>query len=657
LFYPALLVVATIGLSAAGLSGTSVGVINAVYGKADPALVAGTPRPIRGDEWQVATPLLVAQSHHGFPPISMDSIGDHTVTVIPDIPNTDWSTAFKPWDLPVLVLDLEHGFAARWWMMSLVLLLGAYLLLLALTDRVDIAVVFSLALWLSPFFQWWYVSSSLDTVGMGTMAVGAFIYSLRAGSTGRRVAWLALSAYSAIGFTLLFYPPFQIPTALVVGVVGVCYVIGRWHELGLTAKRLAVDVAGLAIAIGGTLAVYYLHSRSTIVAIDGTVYPGHRRVSGGGTSLLQLLSAPFGLNIAQHGASLPIKLNQSEISSFILLGPFALLQILFVRLRALASRWRLLLVGTAAIFVAITAWYLIRLPSIVGSFLFLDRVEPRRAILGVGLGGILLMALFCAAEFEHEELPPSTTQGGGSSAPADRQRRLLIGAVVCAGLAFGMYFWAGHDLSETERELHLSLWAAGIMSAAVAVVVLLISARKVIWGGLALVVFGATIALPVNPLYQGLGPLTTSPILSTFDRVASKPPDAAHRAWLSFDNFAFNPILVASGLHTLSAPSIYPNATAWRILDPQHPRVWNRYANVKFVPGPSGAPPQVEVIGTFRAAVQVIIDPCGAAAGRLGVGFVLDSSPLTGSCLRLDTKTTFEGTPIYIYTRASTGSA
>ncbi len=294
--YPALLVVATIGLSAAGLSGTSVGVITAGQSNAtaDPALVAGTPRPIRSDEWGVATPLLVAQSHHGFSPVSNDSIGEHTVTVLPDIPNTDWSTLFKPWDLPVLVLDLEHGFAARWWMMSLVLLLGAYLLLLALTDRTDIAIVFSLALWLSPFFQWWYLSSSLDTVGMGMVTVGAFLYSLRASTTGRRVAWLALSAYSAIGFTLLFYPPFQIPTALVVGVVGVCYVVGRWPELGLTPRRLITDLIGLAVVVGATLGVFYLHSRSpsspsTAPSIRDTVRPAEaaprsssscRRLSG-----------------------------------------------------------------------------------------------------------------------------------------------------------------------------------------------------------------------------------------------------------------------------------------------------------------------------------------------------------------------------------------
>jgi len=659
LVYPTLLVLATIGLSVAGLSGTSVGVItaNGANGTADPALVAGTPRGIRADEWQIATPLIVAQSHHGYAPTSADSIGTHDLTVIPDVPTTDWSTFFKPWDVPMLALDVEHGFALRWWMMSLILLLGAYVLLLALTDRTAIAVVFSLALWLSPFFQWWYVPSSLDTVGMGMFSLGAFLYSLHASSTPRRVAWLALAAYSAIGFALLFYPPFQIPTALVLGVVGVCYVVGRWQELGLTARKIIIDLSVLAIVIGGTLGIFYLHVRPTIVAIDGTVYPGHRRVSGGGTSLLQLLSAPFGVALAQHGTSLPETLNQSEISSFIFLGPFALLQIQRVHLREFARRWRLLLAGTATVFITITAWYLISLPPVLASLLLLSRVEARRAILGVGLGGLLLMALFCAAELENVDNPEQPPDDHGSRSSGDRQRRIVTGAAICGALAFGMYFWAGRGLRLFAPGLDLSLWEAGIMSAAAAVVVLLICARKVIWGGLALVVFGAVVALPVNPLYQGLGPLTSSPILGTFAHVASEPPDAAHRAWLSFGSSDVNPVLVASGLQTLSAPSFYPNAKAWRILDPRHTRVWNRYAGLLFVPAPSGAPPTLKVIGTFRAAVEITIDPCGPAVGRLGVGFVVSAAPLTDACLQLNTKTTFEGTPIYIYTRASAGSA
>src|SRR5579872_2052524 len=61
--FPAVLVVVTVGLSAAGVSGTSVGVLRSstTPGAHDPSLIAGTPRPVRSDEWNVSTPLLVGQ--------------------------------------------------------------------------------------------------------------------------------------------------------------------------------------------------------------------------------------------------------------------------------------------------------------------------------------------------------------------------------------------------------------------------------------------------------------------------------------------------------------------------------------------------------------------------------------------------------------------
>ncbi len=364
------------------------------------------------------------------------------------------------------------------------------------------------------------------------------------------------------------------------------------------------------------------------------------------------------MTLAQNGTALPFTLNQSEISSFILLGPFALLQIQRVRLRAFTRRWRVLLVGTAAVFVTITAWYLISLPPILASVLFLDRVEAKRAILGVGLGGILLMALFCAAQFEREEIPHSDPQGDRATAPPDRHRRIVTGAVICGAIAFGMYFWAGRSLRETAPGLNMSLWTAGIVSVAAGVVVALVCARKVLWGGVALVVLGAAISLPANPLYQGLGPLTNSPILSTFDSVAANPPDATHRAWLSFASKNLNTVLVASGHQTLNASDVYPNAKVWRVLAPDHKHrfVWDRYANLSFAPAPSGTSPMLTLLGTFHGSVQISIDPCGSASGRLGVGFVVSASPLTGSCLRLDTKTTFDGSPTYIYTRTVSGS-
>ena len=614
----------------------------------DSDLIIGTPRPIRSDEWHVIAPLFVAQSHHGYPRYAVDGLGSQDLSVF-DVPIWGWTTLFKPWDLPPLVLNLEHGFAARWWLMSFFLLFGSYLLLLELTDRTAIAVLFSLGLWLSPFFQWWYASSALDSAGLSMLALASFLYSFRAPTTVRRVAWLGLAAYSTVAFVLILYPPFQISCALVMIVIGVCELVGRRNEFGITWRRLATNLGAVIILVGVVVAAYYVYARVAIEGLNGTVYPGHRRVSGGGTSLFQLLSAPFGLTLAQNGAGISGS-NQSEISSFLMLGPFALLQLFRLRLRDLMFRWRVLLLGTAGIFVILVAWFLISLPPPLASLLLLNRVPPYRAIIGVGLAGILLMALLCTAEFRPVQ-EVAADADFAARVVRTRNRRINSGALVCAAAAFVMYFWEGRRFVAGFPTLQLSLVGAGLGCAAAALVVLLTSARKAIAGGIAFVVFGAVVALPVNPLYNGLGVLTSSPLLPVFAKVAARASGPGHNRWLSFSGTAVTDELRASGLPTLNAEDIYPDKKAWAVLDPDSKSVaiWDRYAALTFEPGLSNT--SVTLTLPQADQIEIALNPCGSVASKLDVGFVVTQGPLAYSCLSLDAKPFYEGAPVYIYAR------
>ena len=189
--------------------------------------------------------------------------------------------------------------------------------------------------------------------------------------------------------------------------------------------------------------------------------------------------------------------------------------------------------------------------------------------------------------------------------------------------------------------------------------ILLISARKVVWEVRRRSCSASDHSpCPANPLYQGPSDLLTlSPLLSTFAHEASKPSrcDPIERGSASA-NWHLNAVPVASGLKTLSAPDIYPDHKTWRILDPDHQyrTAWDRYANLTFVPAPSGALPKLTLLGTFHASLAIAIDPCGAAAQQLDVGFVVSPAPLTGQCLTLSAKTSFNGAPTYIYRGART---
>jgi hypothetical protein len=326
-----------------------------------------------------------------------------------------------------------------------------------------------------------------------------------------------------------------------------------------------------------------------------------------------------------------------------------------MRLRDLTFRWRLLLLGTSAVFVLLAAWYLISLPPSLAALLLLNRVESYRAIIGVGVAGILLMAFLCAAEFQPVQ-GDADSDGRTSRIIRESRRRIRTGAIVCAAVAFMMYFWAGRSFITNYPQLRLTLWEVGLVSAGAALVVLLTSARKVVAGGVAFVLFGAVMSAPVNPLYSGLGPLTSSPLLITLAQTASRIRDPGHSVWLSYEGPAVNDVLLASGLQTLNAVALYPDEHAWEILDPQRRAVdvWNRYADPFFVPGSSMVP----TLGLANAdAIEVVINPCSPAAGKLGVGFVVSPVPLTFRCLALHSYSIYPKgsvsprTPVYIYYR------
>ena len=441
---------------------------------------------------------------------------------------------------------------------------------------------------------------------------------------------------------------------LILGLIGVCEIAGRLRRGDLHWRRTVTDAAVVAVATGAVCVAFYVHSESTIAAVTGTVYPGRRRDTGGHTSLFQLLSAPFGVALADHGTTLE-GTNQSEISSFLLLGPFALLQMFRIRLRDLGQRWRMLLLGAAAGLVLVSAWYLVSLPPLVARLLLLDRSPPYRAIIGVGVGGFLLMALFCAAEVE-----PAV----GTGEPAGRvprlqrefARRVASGAAVCGVLAFGLYFWAGRQFIDAFRGLGLNLWSVGLFSGLAAVVVWLTSGRRVLLGGVALIAFGAVVSLVANPLYLGLGPLTSSPLLPTLHTVAEHPADPANTTWLSYAAPPVNDVLLASGLQTVNAVDFYPEADVWKILDPHHRHsyAWNRYANLSFAPGAPGSDPVITLIQDD--SVRVTLDPCGTAATQLHIGYVLSPAPVAGSCLHLEARPMVGHVPLYVYTRSAPGS-
>jgi hypothetical protein len=423
--------------------------------------------------------------------------------------------------------------------------------------------------------------------------------------------------------------------------VGVADLWARHDSVRQLVRSGLPPLCAVLVPTGLLLGLYYLQNHAAIELIAHTVYPGHRRDTGGVADLYQWLSAPYGTEIALRGSTLP-GTNQSEISSFLILAPYACLQLLRLRLAQFSRLQRAQLVGTLGAFALIGLWYFTGLPSIISIPTGLDRVPASRSIIGLGMASLLFVAILSVGvSGQAGRFGDEVRFMRHNRRPADP----LVGAAIAASVAFAVTYWSGRVFNAIFPGLHIGSHTALFWSLAVGICTFLVTAGRPLLGGSCLAALGMAISLPANPLYRGLAPYTSSDSTTVLTSV----PGASSQAWLAFTGPPLSDVLIASGLRTVNAVSFYPDPSAWAILDPAGTQTatWNRYANLSFVPQPGLSTATL----TLQApdVIRINVDPCGDQLTRLGVGFVLSPSPLSGGCLNEVKQTELLGVPAYIY--------
>ena len=637
-FFPAAVLVLLVVLSAFGVNGSSISGLTGRPG-GDGSVLAGNPRAIRSDEFLVRTPFVVGQERRGFPSTAEIGVGEHDLTVLVDLPTRDWAMLFRPHQWAYGILPIDQAYAFDWWGLSAVLLLGTYGLLLVLTGRWSWAAIGAVAFWASPFFHWWYLALSLAVAGYGLGGVALLLASMRAGLSAR-ARWLlvAASAYVSSCFALTFYPPFQMPLALVLIATAIGFVAQRlgegWTDWRTVATNSAV-AGGVTAAVFG---LFVITRMETLSAIMNTAYPGERRVDGGGANTGLLASSWFGLEFVQEPDTMRTKVlaNESEGSSFLLLGAFLLpaLPILWSRIAGPGRRMRGVLVGALVGFGLVAAHMFVGLPTFLAKTTLLDRVPADRAIVGLGLASILVVVLAgVAMQEEMRELGPVRRVAAAAitvffatgyvlalgsrfiAADAPVGRRAILAAMVGVSVVVGLYFW------------------------------------RPLLGALGLAVAGVVVSLPVNPLTTGLDTITDAPLTRAIERLAGA--DDSGSRWLNTMEMS-NPAVAAAGVDDLSAVNLYPDHEAWEALDEDgsEEEIWNRYSHTRWLLDPSVAEPVVALLS--NDVVSVTVDPCDPVLDEFDVGHIITSAPIDAVCLTLVERTTaLDGAPALIYRRAS----
>lgn len=613
---PAVVMAVVLVFTALGISGTSTPELSPGHGS-DPSVLLGTTRSVRSDEWIVRTPMVIGQVERGFPRYAEVGVGTHDMSVLSDLPTLDWPALFRPHQFAFFVLPAANGFAFEWWASAASLLLGVYALLLVLVRDWRWASVGSIVLYASPFFHWWHYPETFAIPGWSAIAIAAILSSFNPELEGWHRWWrIGVAGYAATSFVLFLYPPWQIPVAFVLLAIGLGTTIPKVIDKSWSVRRIVTNLVAVGAGVAVIAGAFVLTRHEVLAAIANTVYPGARRDAGGGGLINHLFQGWFGWEYARNDVGMrgAVFVNESEASSFLFLGLVALLGLPFVWrfVLGVGRQWRATVVGLIGVMALLLTYFFVGLPVPIARLTLLDRVTINRVLPALGLASVVFLVLL------------GVSMRGQDIA---RWRRIAAGAVVT--IMGAAYVWSLGGAFQSQ--------GAPVSSAAKAFTVLLfvVPAALYFWRPLvsliALAIIGLAISLPANPLVRGLDPLISSPFAHEVRRIHDSDADGS-AVWLT-DSWDTSAVLTASGLNNLSGVNLYPDADAWRVLDPTDASIvaWNRYAHTRWVFDASATDPSITLVQPD--IVQVRIDPCGPELGDLGVIHVITVEPLSGACL------------------------
>lgn len=522
----------------------------------------GTAKPVRADEWNLETPILLHQANKA-DPFSIPSIaGPDNAVLIANAPVRHWSMVFRPQLLPFFLLSPPKAFAWYWQFKHGMLLIGTFLAFLLLTRSSPLAALGALWFHLSAYTQWAFSwpAPLPEMIGVTCLAVVAACLVFATPSRLVAVACVLVIVGCLANFTFVSYPPFQIPIAWAGAGLWLAWFLPRWREhrsaragpVDTPSLRLAQGASGLLLAFiaAACIAMTFLHEIRDLVEITRqTVYPGNRSVPGGSVTWAQLMSAFVDFSKSE-GHSPPQFMNICEGSGYLWLAPLTvLLTPLLPRPpgRGLVMRATWILWVPALL---LLAWMVLPIPAGVGRLLLLDKVLPWRITPALGLLNIAITLLFLAS------LPaPSEPAGAG-------RRRWLPAVVACGAAAgcFGLLVWMNHALDGFFPRSALAIggvitglaaWAIahGSINATAAVVL-----APLVWCNLL-----------INPVDRGLPVFERSAMRAWVDA----HPELKDGRWLVVaDDSAAAQYFGALGLNVFNTLHFVPELDTWARFDP-----------------------------------------------------------------------------------------
>lgn len=618
-WFPAIVALGAVILIALSISGTSSGAHWANFGVGvDPQLLLGAPRLIRQDEWLVSQSWTISQYMQGFPAVNGTFPGGMDATVLMELPNSDWSSFFRPHLWGYLLFGLDVGIAWAWWVPAFGLVTGTYLLVVTLLPRRALtAAVVACAMFFTPIFQWWYGPNALWPAAWSMLAMAAVLWAMREDRLWVRAVWAGVVGWLAVTMAIGLYIPFMLPAVVVFLFFAVGVIVDQrpWRRGVLKPLLLKLLPLAIAAAAAAVVVIVWVVTRiETIDAVQSTVYPGKRSVPTGGLLavdpfLAAFAGAPFGQTFATGSTILGP--NPSEAATAILLAIFVFPAMIWFSVRTWRRDRRVdwILIGAMSGLVLLLAFLFIPGWDAVAQLLLLDRVPVTRYRMGFAVMMPLFFALIA------REVDRSSQRTWPIALASLSVASLLTGASLIAIV-----------LTDPLTFASSTLWPVALVAVLAAVWFLFY--RRTIWlSAVSLLVASLVIGAAVNPFYRGVFDLNRT---EAGQQIATIEGDDSG-VWLGVGSAEIMALLMQSGVEAYSGMQTFPPAQMWEDIDPDgsDEAAWNRLAHVRWTWG-SGEP---MTEAPYPDALVSNFDACSTFAQE-HVAYVLSNEvPPSMSCL------------------------
>ena len=545
------------------VSGSSIGCwVDYLPNGDNPGLLLGTARPVRSDEFLIATPQNFSQLANPeswlqyYSTVARGSMTD--MNIFYAAPMWDFAQLFRPFQWGYLFLGAERGLSF-WWCSRLILLFMVSFEIGMLLSKKNkhLAVAYAFLVTFSPAVQWWYGSGSItDCIVYGQIIVLLAWSYCKSRSYKTRSLLIFPLIICAGSFIMTFYPAWLVGFGYLV-LVALVVVVVYWRRSALFRPKLDIPILGVGLLLLALSIMFVLVKSSDTVLSLFTSAQGTRELGKGELeNLTRLFFYPFSIffPFTQDG----IAPNVCEVSGFYNFFPLGLIMSIYVMVKQ--KKVDIPAILFLVVILLFTLYYIVPLPDWLQSISLLRFTTITRTTSFLGFANLLLLIraiVLCA----------------------NGKAKVRFAYLSIVALVLTIWIIAMASLSQPD---YTKLGFALVSAIFLFVGIVFIAEKKSRQFAVFCIVVSMLGGFLVNPIQIGTAIIYENDLEKMINKVASEHPESK---WVveTEGSFAVVPQLaIMAGAPTINSVNTYPNADLWSKIDPdqEYREIWNRYAIV-----------------------------------------------------------------------------